>query len=258
MAGYGQVWHGQARLGRARQGVEGFTMRSLVLLSGGMDSTVCLYWAKDQFGLQVDAITFDYGQVARREISAAERIYRESGCESEHFIVQIPPTVFAGQPSILGRSAINDYATPAQAVTDTASDRAYIPIRNAIFLTIAAHHLLVRMGDDPAGRLIIGVRQRLDAAGGFADCTPTFVADMEVALSSGSGRQIHCYSPLNFHTTGRASTISWARTFPGCFEALTHTISCYRGLTPPCGECLPCVRRAQAFAELELRDPAYG
>ncbi len=44
----------------------------LVLLSGGQDSTTCLYWAIDHFGMaNVSAITFDYGQRHRIELECA-------------------------------------------------------------------------------------------------------------------------------------------------------------------------------------------
>jgi len=49
--------------------------RALVVLSGGQDSTTCLYWAIDKFSQQaVSSITFDYGQRHRLEIDCARRV----------------------------------------------------------------------------------------------------------------------------------------------------------------------------------------
>ena len=49
--------------------------RAMVVLSGGQDSTVCLYWAKEYFGAKnIEAITFDYGQRHNLEISCAKKI----------------------------------------------------------------------------------------------------------------------------------------------------------------------------------------
>ena len=49
--------------------------QAMVVLSGGQDSTVCLYWAKEYFGAKnIEAITFDYGQRHNLEISCAKKI----------------------------------------------------------------------------------------------------------------------------------------------------------------------------------------
>ena len=52
----------------------------LVVLSGGQDSTTCLYWAIDKFGSDaVETVTFDYGQRHRIELECAEKIASKAG-----------------------------------------------------------------------------------------------------------------------------------------------------------------------------------
>ena len=62
--------------------------KALVVFSGGQDSTTCLYWAKKKFD-EVHAITFDYGQLHRLEISAAGAIASMAEVTS-HEIVEVP------------------------------------------------------------------------------------------------------------------------------------------------------------------------
>ena len=57
-------------------------MKALTVLSGGQDSTTCLYWALANFDEHV-AITFDYGQKHRREIACAKKIAQMAGVEHE-------------------------------------------------------------------------------------------------------------------------------------------------------------------------------
>ena len=60
--------------------------RSLVVLSGGQDSTTCLYWAIDRYGAaSVDTLTFDYGQRHRIELECAQRVVRVAGNGNPHW-----------------------------------------------------------------------------------------------------------------------------------------------------------------------------
>jgi 7-cyano-7-deazaguanine synthase len=60
--------------------VTGGTEKALVVLSGGQDSTTCLYWAVDRFGRDnVSSITFDYGQKHRIELDCARDVAAAAG-----------------------------------------------------------------------------------------------------------------------------------------------------------------------------------
>ena len=60
------------------------TDKALVVLSGGQDSTTCLYWAIDKFGIDnVCSVTFDYGQHHRLEIDCASEIAEFAGVANQ-------------------------------------------------------------------------------------------------------------------------------------------------------------------------------
>ena len=66
--------------------------RALVVLSGGQDSTTCLYWAIDRFGrANVSSVTFDYGQKHRIELQCARDVAAEAGISN----VCLPIDTFA-------------------------------------------------------------------------------------------------------------------------------------------------------------------
>jgi len=230
-------------------------MRSLVLLSGGMDSAVALSWATKGFPSDpVDAVTFNYGQRSwQQEIIAAKNVFNWFDLPGRHYFVTIPPTAFASDSSILGRTEVDQYSSAEDAVDNTPHDRSYIPFRNGIFISISIHYLLAL--SPIGGRIIIGTRGRSDGgAPGFPDCTPQFAKSFTQTASTGAGVPVWVLDPLNApEANTRAKTILYAKEL-GCYDVLAYTVSCYNGNR--CGKCLPCLRRAQAFAEVGMEDPA--
>jgi 7-cyano-7-deazaguanine synthase len=237
-------------------------MSTIVLLSGGMDSTVSLYWAVEFCSPPIHCITFAYGQNAvQTEIKAAQRIFRhlnEGPHRSRmgyHRIVPLTHDLLVAKSSILGDSPVQQYSSVEEAIAGTPTDKSFIPLRNALMITIAAHHLLAE--DEQGGNIVLGIRGRVDRKPpGFPDCTHVFALAMQDALRIGSRAKINVVDPLNIHAPSRAQTIELATMLDGCLDALQFTTSCYRGMVPPCGKCLPCLRRAQAFAEVAMSDPA--
>jgi 7-cyano-7-deazaguanine synthase len=223
---------------------------AIVLLSGGMDSTVALYWAKATFP-SVRALFVDYGQISvNTEWKCTQNIARLA--DTDVFFARFP--VFISPSSIIGVTPIAHYANVQEAMDDTANDPSYVPLRNAVFTTVAAHHLLVR--SPKGGSVVLGVRSRADGDteyAGFPDCSTQFCTRIGQALSIAANAVVDVLDPLNHFAPTRGKTVQMAREV-GAFEALRFTHSCFHAKR--CGKCLPCLRRAQAFAEVGLDDPA--
>ena len=119
---------------------------ALVILSGGQDSTTCLFWAKRQFK-EVHAITFDYGQRHRLEIEAAKKVAAMADVLT-HEVVEVP-NCLAGKSFLTDLSAAVekfqsfDHMEHHNAFKENKLDSSFVPMRNALFLTIAANRAAV-------------------------------------------------------------------------------------------------------------------
>jgi 7-cyano-7-deazaguanine synthase len=217
---------------------------NLVLLSGGLDSTVCTALAAREG--PVLALTFDYGQRHRIELARAEAVARHY--RAQQLVVRLD----AGQ---WGGSALTD---PAIDVPDHSSAGSripvtYVPARNLIFLAVAVGVAEAR----DAEAVYLGVNA-LDYSG-YPDCRPEFVRSFEataaLALKRGvEGRAVKIRTPLIDLTKAEIVGLGLAVAAP-----LDLTWSCYRGESDrPCGTCDACVLRAKGFADAGVADPALG
>ena len=217
------------------------TDKALVVLSGGQDSTTCLYWALDRFGQgNVSSITFDYGQRHRIELDCARDVAAAAGVSN----VCLPIDTFAA----LGGDALTDasIAVSDAKVDDTELPVTFVPGRNLIFLTFAAAHAY-RHG---IRHLVTGVAQT--DYSGYPDCREETIGALQRAISLGMDREVTIHTPLMHRS--KKETVELAVRLGGLDAmALTHT--CYNGRRPPCGECQACRLRAKGFAEADVRDP---
>lgn len=229
-----------------------------------MDSTVALFHTLDRATGPVHALMFDYGQrhadeldhafqvsrIARRYYPAVPHALRP-GVMVERVTVPrmiqmhgVLPKVGSLMDHDVGVDHYDLDMIPAtQFDRVAAQDKSFIPHRNMLMMTIAAmyaHQLGV-------SHIVTGIR------GGFPDCTPRFEHMMQNALrTSNPDMLIEITSPVHI---SRADTIRLATTMKGCMEALAYTMTCFEGREPPCGTCLPCIKRAQGFAEAGIVDP---
>lgn len=218
----------------------------VVVLSGGLDSTVCLACAAAESGQPPLALTFDYGQRHRVELERAAGVAARLG--SEQLVVHLDAGAWGGSALTDGSIEVPDAAEgTAGAIPVT-----YVPGRNIIFLSIALGVAEARGAD----RVWIGVNS-LDYSG-YPDCRPELVDAMRHVAAVGQrrgmeGHPIEIRAPLQDLTKAEIVRLGVEVAAP-----LELTWSCYRGGSRPCGTCDACVLRAQGFAQAGLPDPALA
>lgn len=200
-------------------------MKAVVLLSGGMDSAVCLALARCEF--ECIALSFDYGQRhARRELDAAA--WQARGLR--HYVLTLPLLAWGNA------SSLTDTCQPVPAARASVTPSTYVPARNTVFLACA----LACAEAEAAADIFIGANA-LDYAG-YPDCRPEYIAAFE-AMSEHATRmgRVLVHAPLLRKTKvaivalGRELGVDFARTY-----------SCYAGGDAPCRQCDACVLRAEA------------
>lgn len=210
---------------------------ALVVLSGGQDSTTCLYWALQRFAT-VSAITFDYGQRHRVELDCARRIAEQAGVGH----LQVPVSSLAA----LGGNSLTDASISVQTGDTEGLPNSFVPGRNLLFLTLAAAHAW----QGGIRHLVTGVAQT--DYSGYPDCRSETIAALQEALRLGMESDVTIHTPL-MHLS-KKDTVLLAKEC-GALDAMALTHTCYNGARPPCGECPACVLRARGFAEAGIPDP---
>lgn len=212
-----------------------------MVLSGGQDSTTCLYWAIERFGKgNVSTISFDYGQRHKVELECAARIAEHASVTN----VCLPIDTFAA----LGGDALTDRDIEIEKNTsaDSGLPNTFVPGRNLVFLTFAAAHAYQRGIE----HLVTGVAQT--DYSGYPDCREDTIRSLQQTLRAGMESAVVIHTPL-MHLS-KKETVELAVQL-GALRALALTHTCYNGERPPCGECPACVLRAKGFAEAGIEDP---
>jgi 7-cyano-7-deazaguanine synthase len=215
--------------------------KALVVLSGGQDSTTCLYWAVERFGRDnVSSITFDYGQKHRIELDCARDVAAAAGVPN----VRLPIDTF----SALGGDALTDASVAISSETDGETELpvTFVAGRNLIFLTFAAAYAYRH----DARHLVTGVAQT--DYSGYPDCREDTITALQKAISLGMDREFTIHTPLMHRS--KKQTVELAVQLDA-LEAMALTHTCYNGRRPPCGECQACRLRAKGFREAGVKDP---
>jgi len=189
-------------------------MKALILLSGGQDSTTCLYWAKNQF-TDVYAIGFDYGQMHVKELEQAQKIAKDANVNYKIFDIRnlLAPSSLTEKTDHNKNSHINK-DLPAS----------FTAGRNLLFLSIAGSFA----ANNGINDIITGVCQT--DYSGYPDCRRNTIDAMQLTLSLGIGTgDIRIHTPLMYLT--KAETWKLAKDL-NCLDVIINdTLTDYNGST---------------------------
>jgi len=218
--------------------------KALVVLSGGQDSTTCVYWAIERFSREnVSCISFDYGQRHKVELQAAKKVAEIAAIE--HEILAINTFSALGGNALTDAIAVSDNS-PESEHSEPVLPNTFVPGRNLIFLTFAAAYAYQRGIE----HIITGVAQT--DYSGYPDCRENTLSSLEQTLRLGMEYDFTIHTPLMNLT--KADTVILAEKL-GAMDAMAYTHTCYNGEQPPCGHCPACLLRAKGFAEAKRSDP---
>lgn len=222
--------------------------RAAVLLSGGLDSATCLYWARRVKKWECFGLLFDYGQRHRRELNSARTLARIAGCPTETVRFRLP----WGGSSLLGKKEKIPVHVPSE-IGRGPIPSTYVPARNTIFLAFALSWADAR----EIQNIVIGANG-LDYSG-YPDCRPEYyeafqnVARRGTRLGTESKKPVKIWAPLL-----RLSKTQIIRKGLAWGVPYEKTWSCYAGGKKPCGLCDSCRLRAKGFEEAKVPDPALA
>jgi len=226
--------------------------KALVVLSGGQDSTTCLFWAKRYFD-EVHAITFNYGQRHVIEIESAKKVAEMAGVVT-HEIIDVPNCLISMSP-LTSSNDLEKYenAQQMEEVIGNRRELTFVPMRNALFLTIAAN----RAEALGIPHIITGVCQMDNA--NYDDCRATFIDAATEYINYALGHDHRGTEPIRILTPlmsmNKAKSVMLAFGMPDCWEALAYSHTSYDGKYPPTDMNHANVLRAQGFEEARLPDP---
>ncbi|MFP4069430.1 MAG: 7-cyano-7-deazaguanine synthase QueC [Verrucomicrobiota bacterium] len=213
-------------------------MKTVLIYSGGLDSTVLLYHLRDA-GHELHALSVDYGQRHRRELESAAAICRQAG---------VPwrcADLSAISPLLAGSSLTSPDIEVAEGhYTEESMKTTVVPNRNMILLALATGHALS-----------IGAAQVAYAAHSgdhaiYPDCRNAFADAMAEAIRLADWNEVELLRPFVDWT--KADIV---RRGDELDAPLALTWSCYKGGALHCGRCGTCIERREAFDLADVPDP---
>lgn len=203
---------------------------SLLVLSGGMDSTTMLYEYQDRIAL---ALSFHYGSNHNdKELTFAKLHCQRLGVE--HIIIPLQFIKEHFNSSLLqGSEAIPEGNYDEQNMKSTV-----VPFRNGIMLAIAAG-----MAENRGLQYIMLANHSGDHTI-YPDCRPEFVKAMDSAVCAGTWNNVRLLTP--YTNISKAEIAKHGLQLGINYD---ETWSCYKGGDKPCGVCGTCREREQALKE---------
>lgn len=212
-------------------------MKTIIVLSGGMDSTTLLYKLLDQ-GKEVKAISFNYGQRHSLELEKAKATTSKLGVE--HKVIDI-----SFIKELVSNSALtSDEKVPEGHYQAENMKRTVVPNRNMIMASIAIGWAVNEDYDEVAMGVHAGDHEI------YPDCRPQFILALARIARIANFKAIEIYTPYldidkgDIAIEGKKLGVDYSL-----------TLTCYNGTEVPCGKCGSCTERAEAFKKAYMIDP---
>ncbi len=206
--------------------------KALVLLSGGQDSTTCLFWALKEFS-SIEAVTFDYGQRHRIELDSAKTIAGKARVNQ----TILPVNTFTS----LGGNALTDTMDVRNDLDQRNLPNTFVPGRNLIFLTYAA-----ALAYQKEIQHLVGGMCETDYSG-YPDCRSHTIQAVQKSINLGMDYDLTIHTPLMHLSKGKIWKLSYDLGCMDTVKELSHT--CYNGVKGGCGECSACILRERGYQD---------
>lgn len=215
-------------------------MKTILIMSGGMDSTTLLYKLKAE-GDEVLCLLFYYGQKHKKELDMAFKTCQITG--TKHEFVEFPHTV---QEWLKHSGSLTDSGKeiPEGHYADENMKDTVVPNRNMMMLSMAASIGIMWKAD----RICYGAH-----AGDhdiYPDCRQDFIEAISEAIKLCDWHKISLEAPFKAMTKAEIVSLGLKLGVP-----YKDTWSCYKGGEKACGKCGTCVERLEAFSLAGAEDP---
>ena len=202
----------------------------IVLFSGGLDSTTLLYKTYLMHDRKILAISFDYGQRHKKELSFAQYHIKHLNISQ----IIIPLKFHYKNNTLLSKNAL----IPHEHYTHKNQKLTVVPCRNMIMLSLA-----IGIAEDKNIPFVYYAAHRNDSTT-YPDCRPDFVKAINKTAMAGTYNHIEVRAPFvhiyksDIVKIGIEIGVDYYKTW-----------SCYEGGKHHCGKCGTCQERIEAFAK---------
>lgn len=216
--------------------------KAVVLLSGGLDSAVTLFFAIKE-GHECHSITFDYGQRHKRELVSAKRIAKTGNSKLKVIRLGLPWKGSSLLDKDMKLPLDRDIRQIKGGIPST-----YVPARNTMFLSIAASFA------EAIGASFIFIGAHFEDSSPYPDCRIEYLKAFGKVIGLGTKRGLEDRLALRFPLIDKTKK-EIIRLGASLKVPFQFTWSCYKGGDRPCLRCDSCVLRAKGFQEARIRDP---
>lgn len=217
-------------------------MKTVLIYSGGLDSTVLLYHLKYRLGHEVKCLSVNYGQRHRKEIEAGQRITFDLGVEHRVADLSGLRWMFAGSSQ-----TSDDISVPDGHYAEESMKQTVVPNRNMMMLALAGSWAVSMKADHVA----YGAHSGDHAI--YPDCRPEFAEAVEDCLRLCDWHPVKLIRPFLYPTPMSKTDI--VRMGAELAVPMGRTWSCYKGGETHCGTCGTCNERKEAFRDAGVQDP---